>query len=684
MKVATGSSPGPASVAPRYLESVLLAAAVGVLGALANLAFRALISGFSWFFRGAEWHLLGIQLGSPRALLIVGVLASGGLCLLLLDRFFPGDVMGYGFPAFLEMVNLGNAQLKRRWILVKALGAALSLGCGASVGREGPIAQIAGAIGSAVAQLRRLSVDRAKVLIAAGAAAGIATTFNAPIGGLMFAQEIVLLGHGELANLTLLVVSTTAGVLASQALAGNAAIFPTLPFVFRSYWEMATYAALGVALGFLSAGYIRFFYAVSDFFERLKPARPVKLLGGLALVGLLAAALPLELSDGYPVIDRALNGAFGFKELALLCVGKFVSSAISLGCGAPGGVFGPIFFIGTMAGGSFQRLCAGALPGLTGPRGSYALVGLGAFLAGVTSAPLTALFLLFEMTRSYEVALPAMIATVAALVVARALEPETIDSYGLARAGKPLGLGREGFLLSRMPVESVMRRQVATVFDGASLSVVLAAAGQTSQTVLAVVNPEDRLTGIIAVRDLIGLLASAPELGPLVNAYDLCWRDCPVVGPEADLNEANQLLDIAGLGELPVVNNPTERKLLGMVAQIDISGVLNRLSLSLTTLAPADKDVFWASDYRLMRLRVPSAADAKTLRQLDPRARYGVSVLAFQDAAHPDKGFSPLAPDLPLKTGDLIVAAGRPADLRRFVRELEGIEPAGEANHGTS
>ena len=137
--------------------------------------------------------------------------------MILLDRLFPGDVLGYGFPNFLEMVNLGSARIKRRWILLKAVGAALSLGCGVSVGREGPIAQIGGAIGSAIAQLRRLPADRAKVLIAAGAGAGIATTFNAPVGGVLFAQEIVLLGETELGNLTLLLVATVSAVVFSRA-----------------------------------------------------------------------------------------------------------------------------------------------------------------------------------------------------------------------------------------------------------------------------------------------------------------------------------------------------------------------------------------------------------------------------------------------------------------------------------
>jgi len=456
-----------------YVQLIILAVTVGVLAALGNLGFRKLIEFFSWLFRVLEWNALGIGLGGTRRALVPLILLSGGVAILLLNRIFPGDVLGYGFPNFLEIVNLGTARLKRRWIFVKAAGAALSLGAGASVGREGPIAQVGGAIGSTVAQLRKLSPDRAKMLVAAGAGAGIATTFNAPIGGLMFAQEIVLLGHTEIANLTLLIIATFTAVITSRAIVGNAVVFVVPEFVLRSYWEMATYALMGAALGVLAAGYIRFFNATEAWFRRLKLPVWVKLEAGLAVVGVIAIWLPQNLSDGYPVINSAMAGEFGIGMLAALTCAKFFASSVSLGCGAPGGCFGPTFFIGTMAGGFFQRLSAMLIPHLTGPRGSYALVGLGAFLAGTTHAPLTALFLLWEMTHSNTIALPAMIATITALIVARAIETESIDEFGLARAGKTLQIGRERLALALIPVSAVVTRNVTMVNENTSLSEVL-------------------------------------------------------------------------------------------------------------------------------------------------------------------------------------------------------------------
>ena len=221
-----------------YVQLILLSVMVGVLGALGNFGFRALIEFFTWFFQRVEWTALAIERGGYYRVLIPLVLMSGGVLIMFLDRVFPEDVLGYGFPQFLEQINLGNPRIKRRWMFVKAIGASLSLGCGASVGREGPIAQIGGAIGSAVARVRNLSPDRVKVLVAAGAGAGIATTFNAPIGGLMFAQEIVLLGHTELANLTLLIIATTSAVVAAHAfqMLGQEDLSDPNPPPFITFW----------------------------------------------------------------------------------------------------------------------------------------------------------------------------------------------------------------------------------------------------------------------------------------------------------------------------------------------------------------------------------------------------------------------------------------------------------------
>src|SRR5206468_3578213 len=373
----------------RHVRLIGLAVVTGILGAVGNVVFREAIRGATWLFQGRL-----APLGRPGIPL---ALVAGGLALLCLDRFFPGEVLGYGFPRFLEMLHLHGASVKRRWMVVKTLGAAISLGAGAAVGREGPIAQIGGSIGAA------------------------------------------------------------------RGLLGNEPVFHVMPFELDSYWECLTYGVLGVVLGLLAVGYIRFFHAVAARVRRSPWPRPVLLLVGLALVGLLDVAVPGNVSDGYPVVDQALAGRLAPGHMAVLAAAKVAGSSLSLGCGAPGGVFGPIFFIGAMTGGAFRGLSALVLPGLTGPRGSYALVGLGAFLAATTHAPLTAIFLLFEMTQNYTVTVPALITAIVGLTVATRLEPESIDTLGLTAEGKSLHPTTERQVLDRIPVAAVYHREAETI-----------------------------------------------------------------------------------------------------------------------------------------------------------------------------------------------------------------------------
>ena len=648
-----------------YVWLILVAAVVGVLGAFGNFGFRALIEFCSWIFRGMEWNALGIPRGSWFVLLTPIVLLSGGVALLILDYFFPGDVLGYGFPTFVAMIHLGRARIKRRWIFIKAAGAALSLGAGASVGREGPIAQIGGAIGAAVAQIVGLPAERAKVLVACGAGAGIATTFNAPIGGLLFAQEIVLLGELELSSLTLIIVATTAGVITSRAYSGDMAVLHVHQFLLRSYWELLTYGLMGVVLGLLSAMFIRLFNGTAALFKRLQLPKWAKLGIGLFVVGLIAAALPQNLSDGYPVIDDALAGRLPIIHMAALSVAKLFASSVSLGCGAPGGVFGPIFFIGATVGGSFRGLSTLLLPGLTGPRGSYALVGLGAFLAATSSAPLTALFLLLEMTQDYTIALPALISVITALAMARAIEPESIDTYALKQEGKSLEIGKDRMLLAQISVAAVMTHEPVVLRESDPLPEVLRVGGETAQSILPVVADGDALIGVIVTRELLALIAGSDRLGRLVNAFDIAVRNFPTLKPDSTLDEAMMQIEGEAVDELPVVDD--DRRLLGVITRRAIAQAFNRTTISLSAVANREPAIQWSTGYRVMRIRITKAGEGKTLRALDPRVRFSVSVLAVQEA---NGGFVPIGPDRPFKVGDVIVAAGLQTSLRMFQKEL--------------
>jgi CBS domain-containing protein len=218
----------------------------------------------------------------------------------------------------------------------------------------------------------------------------------------------------------------------------------------------------------------------------------------------------------------------------------------------------------------------------------------------------------------------------------------------------------------------VIQREVTTVPAAAPSAAVTRAVSETTQATMPVLDRDGTLAGLIIARDLLALLAGDMELVGLVNALDLSRQNPPLLTLESNLDEAAQMMEYDALDELPVVESPRSRKFVGLVARHDIARALNRVSLSVSTLAAREENIFWASGYRVSRMQAPAGAVGKSLRDLDARSRFGVSVLAVQNTTQPDAGFEPCPPDRVLRVGDRLIVAGSPAALRRFVRDLAG------------
>lgn len=637
------------SGAPRLALAVL----IGVLGAAGNVVFQWAIAKSTILFSlvGAPYGRLGIPL----------TLVAGGVALFVLDRVAGGDVLGYGFPRFLEMLHLHGGRVRRRWIVLKTLGAAISLGAGAAVGREGPIAQIGGSIGGLIARAVRAAGDDRKVLVACGAAAGIAATFNAPISGVLFAQEIVLLGEAQLTHLSLVIVAAATAVATTGQFLGAEPVLRVSPFELASYSQCVTYAGLGVLLGVIGPLYTRSFHWVITRARDLALPVPVRLLGGLALVGLLAVLVPKNFADGYPVINEALAGTTVWHVALVLAVAKFVGSILSLASGAPGGVFGPIFFIGAMTGASYRAVAATLVPHLTGDAGSYALVGLAGFLASTTHAPLTALFLVLEMTESYAMTVPALLTVGLALIVAQRIEAESIDTYGLHAEGKHLHGETLPQLLDDLPIGKAYRTDVEPIAENLPLPAILRRVSEGGATTLPVVNDREELVGILSFASLREVLLEE-SLGALVVAADLCRTDAPTVTPTTSIGKGFRLIESAGLDEVPVVDPAAPRRLLGMLSRANLIAAYNRAVGALGTLPLdawlGDNDTTWSHGYRVITIPAPASWVGRSLRSIDPRGRWGVTALAVRAVGGAGADWTVPDPDHTFVPGDMVVIAG--------------------------
>jgi CIC family chloride channel protein len=636
-----------------------LAVLIGVLGAAGNVVFRLSIEGATEMFA-----VLGAPLGRGG---IPVTLLAGGVFLLALDRLSRGEVLGYGFPRFLEMLHLHGARVKRRWIVLKTVGSAISLGAGAAVGREGPIAQIGGSIGGLLARTARVSVDDRKVLVACGAAAGVAATFNAPIAAVLFAQEIVLLGEAGLTHLSLVVVSAATAVAATRELFGSEPLLRVAEFSLVSYWECLTYALLGVLLGLMAVAYVRLFHHAARRARALPLPTPALLLGGLAITGLITMAVPENLADGYPVINQALAGEKVWQAALVLALAKIASSIICLSSGTPGGVFGPILFIGAMVGTSYRAFADAVLPQLTGPPGSYALVGLAGFLAATTHAPLTALFLVVEMTESYAMTVPALLTVGLAMIVAQLIEPHSIDTFGLEAEGKHLHGETLPQILDRVPIGQAYRTDVELVPERLPLPDIMRLVSEGRGTTLPVVNAAGELVGVLSFTALREILLEE-NLGALVVAADLCDHSAPTVTPDTSLGEAFRRIERVRLDEIPVVDPAAPKRVLGMLGRTNLIAAYNRAASSLGTLPLGawldDNEPAWSHGYRVITTPVPAGWLGRSLREVDCRGRWGVTVLAARTPGGAHDAWEVPDPDRLFEAGDLVVMAGTSERLR--------------------
>lgn len=558
-----------------------MALAIGLLAGLGNVVYRELLGLCHLLI--FEWggNLVGAASTFPRSLLLPLLPATGALLLIPLDLLFPGEVRGQGFSRFLETVHLKGAVLRGRSILLRAVSSAITIGSGGSAGVEGPVAQIGGAVGSLVGQRLKVGQERLQTLVACGVAAGIGGTFNAPIAGVFFAEEIVLLRSFGAANFTPLVISSGVGTLVARTLEGNRPAFRVPPYVLQSPWEMLLYAVLGLVIAFFAVHFIRSFHAIGDRFQEWGAPAGLKGVVGAGLAGVIGIALPQVLGNGYPHVETALAGGLSGLALLALALAKMYATGLTLGSGNAGGIFAPSLFIGAMIGGLFGTLVHILFPHSAAGPGAYALVGMGGFLAAATHAPMTAIFLIFEMTNEYSAILPIMTTAVIGYSVSRHFQPESLETFDLARRGIRLEEGREVDVLRGLRVADAMSSDVETIPEGMRLGQILDVVTSSRHASFPVVDAGGRLTGILSLQDLRAVLYEE-SLRDLVVARDIDTREVITVHPDESLRDALAKIGFRNIEHLPVMARDDPRRIVGMVSRRDIVSAYNKALLGRT------------------------------------------------------------------------------------------------------
>lgn len=532
-----------------WQETLAFAALAGVLGALAALLFRHGIEFIHYLLTGTDNAMVesfvGLEWWQRLAIPALGGFVAG-LVLLFGKRLHKGQ----SSTDYMEAILIGSGEIPVRASLVKSTAALFSIASGGSIGREGPMVQLAAVAASLVGRWRRLSAPQLRLLVACGGASGIASAYNAPIAGSFFVAEIIL-GTIAMESLGPLAVSAVAATLTIRTLSDAHTLYTVPAFTLHSLWEIGPFLVLGALSGLLAPWFLRSLRASERLFTATNLPVPLRLaLGGL-MVGGLAVWVPDVCGNGYSVVVSILNGELLWQALVLVFVCKWVATAASFGSGAPGGVFTPTLFVGATLGYLFGFGVHQVWPqGAADPR-AFALVGMGALLAAASHAPVMAIIMLFEMTLSYDIIMPLMLCSVVAYYTARGIEDNSLYSEALkkkaAEAPAPVVLAGT--------VADLQRRTVAVQLTD-HFEDIASRFLETRHEEIYVTGPEGKYAGVISLHDIKPHL-NDETVATLVIAEDLRRDDVPTVAPGATLGDALRLFAQHSGQTLPVVDSLT-------------------------------------------------------------------------------------------------------------------------------
>lgn len=483
---------------------------------------------------------------------------------------------GQNIPDVQRAVARSDGAIPARPALARTAASAVTLGGGGSAGSEGPVAVLGAAIGSMLGRTFRFGPERVRILVAAGAAAGISAAFNAPLAGAFFALEEIL-GTLAIGAFPPVVVASVIAAVVSQAFFGNHPAFPIpAEYGFESVVEiLAFYPILGIVAGLTGVLFVRTYFGSATLIERRIPARVRPWLAGLTVGLIVLLSRGMLAGSGHLAFSLELFGGMQWYLLLLLVLGKIVATSITLHGGGSGGVFTPALFVGAACGGAVGVALAGLFPDLALHPEAYALVGMSAVVAAATHAPLTGILIVFEMTNDYAIMMPLMLATVIAFLVARHYEQDSLYSGWLRRRGESIEHGRDEQVLARLRVAAVLEKNPQVIGESATVAQLLDHLGTGTQTEFPVVDTELRFRGVITVADLAHIAQYRTDLAPILVAADLAGA-AESVSPDATLLDAVRAMGIRGIASIPVVDPGTGR-LVGVVRHADVLAMYERV-----------------------------------------------------------------------------------------------------------
>jgi len=563
--------------APAEFRTVLvslLAALIGVLaGAIAYLLYNLIGLFTNIFF----FHRVSFVFTSARnnhlGLWVIVTPVIGGIIVGIMARYGSDKIRGHGIPEAMEAVLVNRSRIEPKVGILKPVSAAIAIGTGGPFGAEGPIIQTGGAVGSLIGQLMHTTAAERKVLLACGAAAGMAATFSTPIAGVILAIELLLFEFKSRSFIPLVIASTLATSMHFQLL-GRGPMFQVAAVDFGLPGALPFYLALGLLCGAAALGFSKALYWVEDQFEKL-PIHDMwwPALGAVGL-GVIGYFVPRVLGVGYDTISDILNTKLVLGALLAVMIFKSAALVISLGSGTSGGLLAPMFMASAAMGSAFAMIVDRVWPAANLSPGAFALVAMGAVFGAASRAAFTFIIFAFEITRDYNSVLPLMLVTVIADAIAVHYAKNSIMTEKLARRGLHIHQDYEPDVLHQVRVEDTMSTDFNTIPASVRVGELTERIAKHDPSVtkhhgIFIVDQSDKLVGIITRGDMVRSLKK--DQSGSMSVVDAGSRNLVVTYPDEVLYDAAARMLRADLGRLPVVSRDDATVIVGYLGR---SGVL--------------------------------------------------------------------------------------------------------------
>ena len=588
------------------------------------------------FFTGDGKNVLEKIQNSPWYLILIiptiGLLVSRAINSIFQDKSYT-----HGIAKIIESILVNRCIIKPIVPIAKATNSAITIGMGGSVGPEGPAAYLGAGLGSGIGQLFKVNTQRIKTLVAAGAGAGIAAAFNAPIAGALFAVEIILMDF-KFHQFSVIVIATVMATFVSRSIMGDYAEFQSKTFVIQNVVEFVFFIFLGFACGIVSWLFIISLTKLENYYRNHKILSSIfgTILAGL-IIGGIGMILPYVLGTGYDTIDLAItNNIVWFVAMAIVFV-KIITTGLTLASGGTGGVFAPTIVIGSALGLAIGVLFNWLFPVWSPSANAMSIVGIAGLLAGTMHAPLTAIIVVFELTKNQDFILPTMITSVISVAITKKMVKESIYTIPIEFKNALIKYRNESNLLENIFVGDYYHRDFTALFENENLTKVIETIIKDKNKYLVVYDLLNNYYGIITIESIKEIILDEHINKNLIIAGDIASHSIPRLKENESIKKALELMNHNSIDVLPVF--AVDNTFLGVIERKTIDEVyseeLSKMNISLTLASNvsqtnSEKFVYLGNEMILAELEVPKSFVGKTIRELDARNKYNIEIIMIK------------------------------------------------------